>query len=280
MEKVKITLKNIKAVKLKVLATIPALIAGAFIGAEPAAALGPEDLRPGGSALVVEVIDGDTVRLDDGREIRLVGIQAPKLALGRDDFKAWPLSRAAKSEIEKLCLGKPVNIFIGTTETDRHGRTLSHLVVDDGVNKVWLQGEMLARGMARVYTFADNKALVEEMLELERGARKNRHGIWSNPFYKIISHKQSVDHIGGFQLVEGKVLDAQVVGKRAYLNFGPEWRTDFTVTIEKSSLKIFASSGIDPISFKGKNIRVRGWIRHKNGPMIEITHPEQIEIIN
>ena len=276
----KITLKNTKATKLNILSAIPALIAGMFVGVQAAGALGPEDLRPEGVALVVEVIDGDTLRLDDGREIRLVGIQAPKLALGRNDFKAWPLSKAAKSEMEKLCLGKTVNVFIGTTETDRHNRTLAHLVVGEGDNKVWLQGEMLARGLARVYTFADNKALVGEMLALERGARKNGHGIWSNPFYKIISQKQAVDHIGGFQLVEGKVLDAQVVGKRAYLNFGPEWRTDFTVTIEKSSLKIFADAGIDPLSFKGKNIRMRGWIRHKNGPMIEATHPEQIEIIN
>ncbi len=273
-------MKITKAIKLKALSTIPALIAGAFVGAQPAHALGPEDLIPQGTAHVAQVVDGDTVRLDDGREIRLVGIQAPKLPLGRSDFKAWPLSKAAKTEMENLCLGKTVNVFIGATETDRHGRTLAHLVVGDGDNKIWLQGEMLARGMARVYTFADNKALAGEMLALERSARKNKHGIWANPFYKIISHKQTSDHIGGFKLVEGMVLDAQVVGKRAYLNFGPEWRTDFTVTIEKPGLKIFANAGIDPISFKGKNIRVRGWIRRKNGPMIEITHPEQIEIIN
>ena len=119
MEKVKITLKNTKATKLKILSAIPALIAGVFVGVQPAGALGPEDLRPAGMALVVEVIDGDTLRLDDGREIRLVGIQAPKLALGRNDFKAWPLSKAAKSEMEKLCLGKTVNVFIGTTFCER-----------------------------------------------------------------------------------------------------------------------------------------------------------------
>ena len=46
-------------------------------------------------ARVVEVIDGDTVVLEDGRQVRLVGIQAPKLALGRPGFRAWPSARFA-----------------------------------------------------------------------------------------------------------------------------------------------------------------------------------------
>jgi endonuclease YncB( thermonuclease family) len=51
---------------------------------------------------VVEVIDGDTVVLDDGKEVRLVGIQAPKLPLNRPNFKEWPLAPEAKDELEKL----------------------------------------------------------------------------------------------------------------------------------------------------------------------------------
>src|SRR3546814_9669358 len=69
---------------------------------------------------------------------------------------------------------------------------------------VWVQGEMLRRGMARVYTFADNRALVAEMLALEREARAARRGIWGHPFYAVRRHDALDRHIGTFQLVEGR----------------------------------------------------------------------------
>ena len=52
----------------------------------------PEGLAQAGTAQVVDIIDGDTVVFADGSEGRLVGIQAPKLALGRPDFVDWPLA--------------------------------------------------------------------------------------------------------------------------------------------------------------------------------------------
>ena len=57
----------------------------AALGSPVAAAL--DGLEAGTTAVVVEVIDGYTLLLDDGTEVRLVGIQAPKLPLGRPDFE-------------------------------------------------------------------------------------------------------------------------------------------------------------------------------------------------
>jgi micrococcal nuclease len=68
-----------------------ALVLGLAISPPAAGALElPAELAPGGGGRVVEVIDGDTVVLGDGREVRLVGIQAPKLPLGRAGFPTWP----------------------------------------------------------------------------------------------------------------------------------------------------------------------------------------------
>ena len=53
----------------------------------------PAPLTQDGSGRVASIVDGDTLILDDGREIRLVGIQAPKLPLGRRNFKTWPLAQ-------------------------------------------------------------------------------------------------------------------------------------------------------------------------------------------
>ncbi len=93
------------------------------------------------------------------------------------------------------------------------------------------------------------------------------------------SHFETADLIGSFQLIEGPVVSADVVRGRAYLNFGKDWRTDFTVSVEPKRVRLFRSEGLHPESYQGRRIRVRGWLRRRNGPMIEATYPEQIEIL-
>ena len=234
-------------------------------------------LTDGGTAKVSAVVDGDTVVLEDGSQVRLVGIQAPKLPLGRPNFPAWPLAEDAKVALERLVLGKSVEMRYGGARRDRHGRHLAQLYTPDGT---WVQGALLAGGFARVYSFPDNRAVVAEMLALEREARSHRRGIWGDPFYRVLTPDQAAAHIDTFQLVEGKVQNVAVVRGRAYLNFGPDWRTDFTVAIEPADMRVFRDAGLDPRALEGRRVRVRGWLKSMNGPMIQATHPEQIEILS
>jgi micrococcal nuclease len=249
------------------------LIAATFMAPVAASAF-PLAGEAGGR--VTEVVDGDTVRLDNGREVRLVGIQAPKLPLGRRGFTTWPLASEAKAKLESLFAGKPVTLHYGGAREDRYGRLLAHLTDETGT--LWAQGEMLKAGLARVYSFADNRAVVADMLALEREARAARRGIWREPYYRIRKPEETSRDIETFQIVEGRVLQAAMTRDRAYLNFGPDYRTDFTVTIARRDLKLFGRA-FDAKAFEGKTIRVRGWVRSLNGPMIEATHPEQIEVL-
>ena len=139
---------------------------------------------------------------------------------------------------------------------------------------------MLRRGLARVYSFRDNRSCIEEMLTLEREARLARRGIWRLGYYAIRSIENAGRFVGSFQLVEGRVLDVATVRRRAYLNFGEDWRTDFTISIAPKDRRRFLKDGIDPVRYQGQRIRVRGWLKSYNGPMIEVTHPEQIEILD
>ncbi len=75
------------------------------------------------------------------------------------------------------------------------------------------------------------------------------------------------------------MVDAAVVRGRVYLNFGADWKTDFTVTVAPRDRRLFDDAGIDPGAFAGARLRVRGWVKQYNGPMIEVTHPEQIEVL-
>jgi micrococcal nuclease len=242
------------------------------------AATRAEAPRPGPTARVAAVIDGDTVVLAspvmEAKEVRLVGLQAPKLPLGRPNFPAWPLAEESKRALEALTLGKPVRLSFGGSDKDRHGRLLAHLHLADGD---WVQGRMLALGMARVYSFPDNRSLVAEMLKLEADARAARTGIWALPFYAVREPRETVRLIGSFQLIEGRVLKAAKVKGTIYLNFGADWRSDFTATVGTDALKLFNKAGVDPLTYDGRVVRVRGWLKEMNGPMIALSHPEQIE---
>jgi len=237
---------------------------------------GFDGLVRGDTAAVRDIVDGDTVVLDDGRQVRLVGIQAPKLPLGRVGFEKWPLADEAKAALGDLVLGQRVTLGYGGQRQDRYGRELAHLFTDDGL---WVQGTLLELGLARVYSFPDNRSLVAQMLDAEATARAGGHGIWQHPYYAILDTTAAASHTGQFALVEGRVLKTAVVRARAYLNFGEDYHSDFTVSIAPSDLQSFADNGISPQDYAGRRVRVRGWLRWSNGPMIEVTHPEQIELL-
>lgn len=241
-----------------------------------------ETLTEGPSGRVVAVSDGDTFDLDSGLTVRLVGIQAPKLPLGREGFETWPLADEAKARIEDLVLGETVTLHYGGENRDRHGRALAHVMVEGDGEPVWVQAEMLRSGLARVYSFPDNRSCLDQLYAAEAQGRAERAGIWRDPYYAIrdASDLQALeDREGGYELVEGRVLNAEAVGSRVYLNFGRVWREDFTAVIQSAGLRVFEAAGIDPLSLDNAVIRVRGWIEIDGGPQIEVTHPEQIEVL-
>ncbi len=236
----------------------------------------PAQPRQDAAGSVETVVDGDTLILADGREIRLVGIQAPKLPLGRRGFRAWPLASEAKRALEKLTLGKRLTLSFGGRRMDRHGRWLAQLHTE---SRLWVQGALLEGGMARVYSFADNRALIAEMLALERKARAAKRGIWAERFYRVLDAEKIERRTRGFQLVEGRVLKVARTRRRTYLNFGRDWKRDFTIVIEARFRRAFPERGARLKKLEGKRVRVRGWLRWRNGPMLTATHPEQIEVL-
>ena len=239
---------------------------------------GREPPAPSEVARAVEVVDGDTLVLDDGRELRLVGIQAPKLPLGRAGFEPWPLAEEAKAALAELALGRALAIAPGPAPFDRHGRLLAHLYQAE--SGLWVQGALLERGLARVYSFHDNRVLIPEMLQRERAARAAGRGIWRDPWYAIRSPDSLAGDVGSFQLVEGRAVDAAVIRGRGYINFGADYRRDFTIALDRDALDRFEASGRAPQDYIGHRLRVRGWVESYNGPMIEATHPEQIEVLD
>ncbi|KAA0575683.1 thermonuclease family protein [Azospirillum sp. Sh1] len=252
---------------------LPVLLLGWLLLAAAASA---EPLR------VTAVLDGDTLELEDGRQVRLAGIEAakPPRSAGSGanpaDGRVWPLADAATRTLSDLALGRRV-LLHGPAPVDRHGRLLAHLVREDGL---WLQSALLVRGMARVRTRPDARAYAAEMLAGEDSARTAGRGLWRSRVYAV-RDAADADELArdrdSFQLLEGLVLAVSKGGGETWLDFGADWRSDVTVHIGRAAMREVTRAGIDPLSYEGRRVRVRGWITLRNGPMIEITHPEQIE---
>lgn len=243
--------------------------------------LGCDGLVDGPKGTVTSVTDGDTVILDTGLVVRLVGTQAPKLPRGSDAFEAWPKAEQSRLALERLVLGQPVRVRHGGERIDRHGRTLGQLFIA-GDSETWVQQQMIATGWARVYSFPDNRACVPQLLAAETEARLNKLGIWADPYYFVRQADRPDDFAGRpgyYELVEGRVLKADKAQGRVYLNFGRSWKEDFTAVIDKAALGLFSRAGYDPLSLEGALVRVRGWMEEVDGPRVEITHPEQIEVL-
>lgn len=235
-----------------------------------------KQLKKSTSGQVVKVVDGDTVVLKDQTRIRLVGIQAPKLPLSRKKRKGWPLALESKKMLSDLVLGKSVTLYFGGQRQDRYGRALAHLFLADGL---WVQGEMLKYGMARVYTFPNNRAVTPQMMDFETMARQNNSGIWAMNYYKSKKQETSAEYYNSFQLITGTVKKVVKIRGTYYLNYGKDWKEDFTIVIKSRAVRKFIKAGIRLEDYAGKDIEVRGWLKSYNGPMIEATHPEQINII-
>ncbi len=251
-------------------------VTAAGAASEPAVPL-PAGLALDTEARVVEVVDGSTVLLDDGERVRLAGIEPPKHIAGDAASGMELLAETARQTLARLVQGRRVGLTMGGIPRDRYGRLRAHLLrSDDGT---WIQGTLLAAGLARVHSLVDDRAAVAEMLVIEQRARAARLGIWSQPRYRVRTASEADDGLNSFQLVEGRVRAAAVVRGRGYLNFGDDWREDFTVSIGPRDRRRFESEGIAIEDYEGRLVRVRGWVDSFNGPMIEATHPEQIEVL-
>jgi len=242
------------------------------------------ELKTGETGQVCSVLDGDTLYLKSGLKVRLSAIQAPKLPLGRAGFEAWPLAEESKAALQALTDGKSLQLYYGGERRDRYDRALAqtYTLADDGTKDVWLQEEMVRLGMARVYTWPDTFQDSEKLYAAEIKARETKRGIWSNNYYRIRSPEPDIlaQDIDSYQIVQGIVTSTADVRGQVYLNFGANYKTDFTIAIAKRDRKRFEKAGLDPLSLEGATVRVRGWIELSNGPMVWLDHPQRLEVLN
>ena len=226
-------------------------------------------LTDGGEAVVARVADDASLVLDDGRTVKLNGVRIPRTEPWRGRVFAF---------LEATVAGKAVRLRFDVRKRDRYGHSLAQVVHDDGA---WLQARLVSEGLAEVESTGDNRTVIPRLLEIEAHARAAKTGLWADPRYAVVSAEEIAahpkSHLGRFGIVEGRVVSVTERSNWSFINFGADWHTDFTIAIAAGDRKVLRDDGIDLAALKGMKIRVRGWIRDWNGPLIEVTHAEQIE---
>lgn len=144
---------------------------------------------------MVEVIDGDTLVLEGGIKVRLLGIDAPETG--------QPFYRESKQYLEQLALGKQVSLEHDAKLKDRYGRLLSYLFL----NGTMLNQLMLEDGLARLFL---HKRLryQDRLAAAQRRAVQLGLGLWNHSeWYGCIQ-------ILGFDPHKDPALETMIISNR------------------------------------------------------------------
>lgn len=243
---------------------------------EPATACGGKTIARGGAS---RFVDGRTFVLEDSREVRLAGIEVPPLA---QEAGVPPGGEAARNGLAALLTGAEVVLKQAEQqETDRYGRLVGFATAVRGGVERSVQADLIAAGLAHVAARAGDGFCARELLRRESAARRAKLGLWGSSYYESLDAENPAEVLaaqGRFALVEGKVVSVRESGSTIYVNFGPRWTTDFTVTILKRNEANFTVAGLEPKKLAGRRVCVRGFVEQRGGPWIEAERPEQIEL--
>lgn len=220
---------------------------------------------------VAKIHDGDTLRLVDGRKLRIIGINTPELA--RKNKPADPLSGEARDALRTLLQNNDrIKLRYGKEKYDRYNRLLAHPFLVDGTN---ITEQLLKQGMGFALVVPPNNWQHDCYKKAENHARKNQLGLWQHPHYRAIAAEDVTNKFNGYYRIRGKVIR---VGESRY-SYWLNLAKGFALRIKKQDADHFQSLSIKDL--KDKTIIARGWIYERNQEMrMQIRHPSALEVVN
>lgn len=123
--------------------------------------------------LCVRAVDGDTLELDGGERLRLIGVDTPETVDPRRPVQYF--GEEASAFTRRMAQGKSVRLEYDQDTRDRYGRTLAYVYLPDGT---FLNAEIIRQGYGHAYTRFPFR-YQEQFLALEREAREQGRGLWA-----------------------------------------------------------------------------------------------------
>lgn len=211
------------------------------------------ELSDGEWAELEYIYDGDTLRLKDGRKIRLLGVNTPELGRKTKAGKtsAQALSLDAKRAVESFFKdSKRLRLVYGSQRYDRYKRTLAHVFNARGQS---LEADLLARGLAFHIVIPPNLNMLECFSAAQAMARAERRGVWSEKAWEPVAAADISAKDAGFRRVYGRI---------ASIEGSDTWWLEFDGKLVLKLLHADRSvfSDYDWSALKGRQVEVSGWV--------------------
>lgn len=137
---------------------------------------------------VKRAVDGDTLLLENGERVRLIGIDTPECheskKLYRDAKRTMQdvqtikhMGKSAAAFTRKLVEGKKVRLEFDVERRDKYNRLLAYIYLPDGT---FVNAEIVANGYASLMTIAPNVKHAELLRARYKEAREKRRGLWKD----------------------------------------------------------------------------------------------------
>jgi micrococcal nuclease len=222
----------------------------------------------GDSHFVSRVYDGDTITLQNGTKVRLLGINTPEIeGISKHDEPGGQTARAwLKKRIEK----QTVRIQTDAVTRDKYQRLLAHVFTVEGEH---INLSLVEEGLATTDIHPPNLAYVESLVAAEKRAQSAGKGLWALPEYQ--AHALAASRkipTSGWQRLTGTISD--ISGNKNYQSFqlGPNG-SGIEIRVSNENLSLFPP----PSAYEGHRVEARGWPSCKHGSCyMYVKHPSAL----
>jgi len=217
---------------------------------------------------IKKIYDGDTILLENGTKLRLLGINTPEVSK-RDKIADEGGEEAKQWLIEKLT-GAKIKLRYDLERKDKYGRVLAHVFTK---NNEHINLQLVSNGLAIANIWPPNLKYADKLIAAQQQAESQKLGLWKMSAYAVknVNDFDSKKH-KGWQRIRGTVIRIKQARKYDYLYFSPQ----FALKIARNSENLFG----DLNDYLGKTIEARGWVRkNKQNYHLLIRHPSAIKIL-
>jgi len=221
------------------------------------------------SARVSYVYDGDTVRLADGRRVRLIGVDTPET--GKHGKPSEPYADEAKSTLRAWLKADPrVHLRYDRTRHDHYGRVLAHVFLADGTS---VTARLLRAGLGTALVIPPNTWHYRCYARAEAAARQAKRRIWSLAKYRPMASTRISRRARGFHIVTGRVDHVGKSRRSLWLDLSGH----VSLFIPRDHLRYFPD--LEPQDLVGRRVEARGWLHYHKGSLImRVLHPAALRV--
>ncbi len=209
-------------------------------------------------------LDGDSLVLASGQQVRLLGVNAPEMS------PEQPVARKARRFVAGLTEGKLVTLVFEPERSDHYGRLLAHVLLPDGRD---LEELLLRQGLAWMVAIPPDVGWVPRLAAAEAEGRNARRGIWAEPAYAPIAAERLTASDTGFHFVSGKIRRVRESAHVLYFELAPA----VTLLIPREAWRRYFSQLGNPKGLAGRRVIARGWIAaHDSALHLRVEHPAML----